>query len=118
MQKALVAGNDKKIISKVLSSVMWGNVGYERPDTATIDKTAIQMLRKKDYDVLIFLADNFPWEKIYKTARSQLGKVDLILLCQNEDFSLAKTAFDCGASGLFTFSEIKEKNFPKLLDDI
>ncbi len=118
MQKVLIAGIDEKILKDLYSSVRWGNIGYETADIALSGKDALRLLRTKDYDVLICLAEDFPWEKVYENAKLYLGKVDLILLCQSEDFSVAKTAFKEGVSGLFLISEIKDPSFSKFLEDI
>ncbi len=108
MQKALIAGIDEKVLKDVYDSVRWGNAGYDAADIAKGEKEAVRLIREQDYDVLILQGEDFPWEKVYRSAGNISGRVDLILLCQSEDYALAKEALNAGASGLFTYKEVKE----------
>lgn len=116
MQKALIAGIDEKILKDVYSSVRWGNAGYDAAEVAVGEKDALRLIKERDYDVLILQGVDFPWEKVYRSAGNVSGRVDLILLCQSEDYALAKKALNAGASGLFTYKEVKEMY--KLLESI
>ncbi len=118
MQKALIAGIDEKILNELYSSVPWGNSGYSTVDIAVSNKQALTAVREKDYDVLILFTEEFPWTEIYESAKNILGKVDLILICQKEDFALAEEAFEHGATGLFSVTNMTGESFPKLLESI
>lgn len=118
MQKALIAGIDEKILKEVYDSVRWGNAGYDAADIAMGEKEAMRLIREQDYDVLILQGEDFSWEKVYRSAENISGRVDLILLCEGEDFALAKEALKIGASGFFTYKEATKKELGKVLEDI